>query len=414
MRTQEQSSRAPLKSLNDRLRQAKTAICQEATRISVGRYGNSLRAIVLTGSLSRNEATFIEEGVHWTLLGDADFFLVFQDEARLPSSSAIELATLEVKAALQKRGLIATVGLGPVYSSYFRNVSARISSFELKANGCTVWGDNDVLKLVPNFATNQLSLEDAWRLLANRIVEQMEAVALSDARSSDAQYRTIKLVLDTATSYLVFVGRYSPTYREREQTLRTMAEEQSAQADLPFSLQDLANKVTECTRFKLEGMCPLNSPLDLWKDAVQFAHLLWVWELRLLIGGETDHLPNSKLMPRLMSRQPFKIKIRGWASVLRACGWHRSWRQWPRWLRLCLRASPRYWVYSVAADILFRLPSLTQTDSSPVHCDIDWKLLADRLPLSDQALLEPGMSEWRAVAQLTALNYRRFLESTTA
>src|SRR5690242_4138408 len=37
-----------------------------------------LGAIILTGSLARGEATFVQEKTGWRVLGDADFFLVYR------------------------------------------------------------------------------------------------------------------------------------------------------------------------------------------------------------------------------------------------------------------------------------------------------------------------------------------------
>ncbi len=403
--------------LPDSVCRAKAIICEEAARASTARFGAALRAGVLTGSLARDEATFIDEGAHWSLLGDADFFLVFQDRAHLPSPPAIEAVKQEVERILYRKGFLASVGLAPVHGSYFRKLPPHIAAYELLTCGRVVWGDRDVLSLVPRFAPAEISLEDAWRLLANRIIEQLEAVASvdqpGDALSRDAQYCTVKLYLDMATSYLVFAGRYLPTYRGREQALRHLAEDAFAQADSPFPLRPFADRVSACTQFKLEGRPILEPPRDLWEDAVHFAHLLWRWEL-MRLTGEASQMSDSELMFRWMQRQPVKARIRGWASVLRRCGWHRSWRQWPRWVRLGWRASPRYWVYSVATEVFFRLPHLLLRECGRQESDFDSKPLVARLPFLDQPNQQLGPRAWQRLSWLTSLNYRRLLEATTA
>lgn len=369
-----------------------------------------MRAIVLTGSLARGEATLAKAGPQWRLLGDADFYLVFH--ARLPLASEVESVERKAEKALRDQGVQGSVGLSPVGASYFCKMPPHILTYELRSCGHIVWGDADILSQVPPLTPEQISLEDAWRLLANRIIEQLETIAFAarpaEMFSTDTQYRTVKLYLDMATSYLVFAGRYFPTYRAREEELARIASDPSAQADPPFSLEPFADRVKACTRFKLKGCGLTDSPRQLFEDAVHYADLLWRWELERLTGETCG------LMRHWMRRQPVTARIRGWASALRRCRWHRSWRQWPHWTRLSWRGSPRYWVYSVAAELFFQLPLLLRTGPGSAEPDIDWRPLAARLPLPDEADSDPRTPGWQRLARLVVLNYRRFLEGTTA
>ena len=387
----------------------KRTICEETVRICSCRYGKSLRAIVLTGSLARDEATLIDEGMHWRLLGDAEFFLVFHDAAHLPSAADAEFEAREVKRALWGHGLIASVGLSPVDGSYFQCLPRYIATYELRSCGRVLWGDQGVLSLVPRFDMTEISLEDAWRMLANRIIEVLEVVAQSD-HSQNARYRTVKLFLDIATSYLIFAGRYRPTYRLRQRELECMADDPSAQTNAPFPLGPLADRITECTRFKVGGHGMLSSTDMLLREAVGLAHLLWRWELKRLTG-ESDEISDGELMSRWMSQQPVRSKLRGWASLLRRSGGHHSWHEWPRWTRLARRASPRYYVYAVASETLF---SLRNTDGQHAMTTDEIRNLAQRLPVLKQFGWEPCTQGWQRLISVTSLNYRRLLEDTIA
>ena len=393
---------------------AKAIISQETARISAECYAESLRAVVLTGSLARDEATFVEEGAVWKLLGDADFYLVFHEQVPLPPHSSVESLAQQIQAALQSRGLMGSIGLAPVHGSYLQALQRHISSYELRCCGRVAWGDSNILSLVPAFEAAQISREDAWRLLANRIIELLEVIAsLPQPRmlTQAAKYRMVKLYLDMATSYLVFAERYRPTYRERVQELKHLADNASGQTHSPFPLRLFAARVDDCTKFKLDG-CGLTEPAyELWEEAVHFAQLLWTWELAQLVGT-TNKTARSELMLRWMKHQPINARIRGWASVLNRSGWGRSWPQWFRWLRLGWRASPRYGIYSVGAEVFFNLPRILGPDCGNDEAEIDWRSLAARLPLLDQAIPHVGSQAWRALANVTALNYRRFLETT--
>jgi hypothetical protein len=387
-------------------RRAKAVICETTARLCREAFGNSLRAIVLTGSLARDEATFVEEGASCRLLGDADVFLVFDRTSKVPLPVRIASITAEIETALRLQDIHGAVSLAAVDAAYLRGLPRHIASYELRSCGEVIAGEAGILSLAPAFAPADIALEDAWRLLANRTIELLEIVAAEgDVERTVVQYRVIKLFLDMATSYLVFTGRYSPTYGSRAQTLSIMAAAVDGSANSSFPLQAFAELVSACTTAKLEG-CGVNMPpRELWHNAVRFGGLLWRWELEQLTGA-SGHLDASELMSRWMKQQPLKAKLRGWASLLRRSGWLRSCRHWPRWALLARRGSPRYCVYAVAAGV-FASNLSRQQNQQNVNC----KSLLNGLPLADLRSSEPS---WQATAQLVATNYRRYLETTTA
>jgi hypothetical protein len=303
-----------------------------------------------------------------------------------------------------------------VSASYLQRRPRHIEPFELRRHGYVIWGDRDVLSLIPDFSADQIQPEDAWRLLANRIVELLEAFATAsepgDAAFENTFYRMIKLYLDMATSYLVFAGHYNSTYRERSRTLSSLADAPD-QVPAPFPLAPFADRVRACTRFKLEGRAIEAGQADLLKDAIHLAHLLWRWELTQL-SGHKRQLGDAELMRHWMEQQPIKARVRGWVSVVRRSGWHRSWREWPRWIRLGHRASPRYWIYSTAADVLFSYPFVGEAGSSEDESAFDWSRFTCRMPLQNPTVSDADGVAWRPVARLTAVNYHLFVEPTTA
>jgi hypothetical protein len=397
---------------------APSVICEETVHLALRRYHDSLRAIVLTGSLARDEATFVQDSSRSRLLGDADFFLVFHDGRRLPPSSEVTMLAREIGNALRDRGLDARMGLAPVHGAYFRNMPRRILTYELRVCGRVVWGDPSILSLVPEFAAAEISLEDAWRLLGNRIVELLAAVgSAAETPAPRAQaigYTAVKFFLDMATSYLVFTRHYCPTYRERERALSNLGSDPVSSSDAPFPLAPFAARVSECTAFKLSGQGSLDASTSLWEEAVQFAYILWKWELSRLTG-EPETLSHRELMSRWMKRQPVSARVRGWLSAIRRYGWRRSWREWPRWALLAREASPRYWVYSVAAEVFFELPAKLPDASPRRQPDPGRRSLARNLPiLREDEGLQPGASPLSRLAALVELNYKRFLETTQA
>jgi hypothetical protein len=379
-------------------------------------FHDRLRALVLTGSLARSEGTFVRADNEWCLLGDAEFLLVFDEKSRPPLADDTRLLSAKLEERTAQHGLGAEITLSPVRPGYLRRLSPSIFAYELKACGQVVLGEPDVLSLIPAFGVREIPLEDAWRLLANRLVEQLESVdELLEGRatlSPAAHYRAVKLYLDMATSLLVFVGGYAPTYEERAKTLRRLVEPPARTTSWPFPSGPFADAVEACTEWKLSAS---DSLLDrsraFWERAIDFAQALWRWELARLQGVDA---PPAALMTLWMRRQPLRQRLRGWAHVLRQTGWHRSLAHWPRWARQALVASPRYVVYAAATDLLFglRWPNILITNGSsggPHRLEP-----GRRLPLTPGAGAQNGglVPELRAADVL--FNYRSFLMNTRA
>src|SRR5258708_6716474 len=100
----------------------KQSICRETAEAASRQWGTALRAVVLTGSLARDEATFVDKGLQHTLLGDADFFLIFHDGAPLPTQSDVVSIRKEIEDVLRKHRLIASLSLSPARASYLRGL----------------------------------------------------------------------------------------------------------------------------------------------------------------------------------------------------------------------------------------------------------------------------------------------------
>jgi len=430
----------------------KCAVCQRTVQLCEGQRGSGLLAIVLTGSLARDEATFVREGERWKLLGDAEFLLVFDQNAVLPPSSIIDRLEQEIEHNLLQQGLSGHVELSPVHTRYLRMMPPEILAYELRTYGQVVWGERQILSLIPAFSPSDIPLEDGWRMLCNRVVEFIEVIDLVAEKpvesSPTGRYRMIKLYLDMATSFLLFQGAYAATYLERADRLSTLAEDSEANRNCPFPLRDFAKRVAPCTQFKLQagdgvGAQAAEEGLEgmfSWAELVTYVRSLWRWELERLLSerwvappfracpersegaacrskarrDELSKVSDHELMRRWMRLQPVRKRLRGWASALRRCGWHRSWRHWPRWVKLGWRASPRYWVYAAASEFFFRFRVNLRGDGPAPEVDSQVRTIRSWLPVAGDL---PGMGRnlgWRDVAADIAWNYQAFLKGTRA
>ena len=174
------------------------------------RLGSRIRSLVLTGSLARGEETLLGTAKGWTLLGDGDFLAV-SDHRGVTDEDCAGVCR-ESELSLAQQGIVAHIGIGLVRSHYFGRLRPSIFAYELRQFGRVVTGDDRILCAIPAFAAGKIPLADAYRLLGNRMIEQLEALVLPASPPGklpdEAQYAIAKLYLDTATSLLVFVGAY--------------------------------------------------------------------------------------------------------------------------------------------------------------------------------------------------------------
>jgi hypothetical protein len=395
------------------------AIREEASRVCEEKFGRDLRALILTGSFARGEGSFIRRDGCWQALSDAEFMVVLTDSVRLPSvKEQLEIRN-KISRALQAQGVNCSLSFGFVHADFLRKLQPSIFAFELRVCGQVLSGDASVLSLAPQFASSEIPLEDAWRLLCNRLVECLEVLghlqSQGEAVSPQDSYRIVKLYLDMCTSLLVFRRAYQPGYALRADVLSELA--QSEPADEPFSLWDVSKRVSAATGFKLSsersenlGTSSREELASTTAEAIGFARQLWRWELKKLTSS-IDDPEDQQLLKRWMRQQGMAQRLRGWAYVCRKQGWHRSWREWGRWLRLLCEASPRYCVYAVASEICFAIPS--SRDNGRGLTDSNCKRLRDFLPMWKNTS-DPESSPWLQLTTETLWNYRQVLVETRA
>lgn len=401
-------------------------ICEIVGRESVKVFAKRIEAIILTGSLARDEATFVRRGDSWELFGDAEFMLVLEENGSssldyrpLASSrvaGSLDVVSQRIAKNLSERNIRCAIDLKPVDRNYFRHLPRHIFSYELKTCGKVIWGDGRILQAIPHVSPDDLSREDAWRLLCNRLIEVLafvEEFLNKDGRLAPrVYYATVKLYLDIATSYLVFAAAYVPTYRGRAERLRILAERRSTDADVPFPLEDFSRRVTKCTEWKLSGSdVPPVPPKEFWLEAIALARQLWRWEVIQMTKTSLD-LPMGALWDQMEQQLRFAEKVRGWASAARRSGGLRSWRHWPRWALLGLRATPRYLVYRAGTELVFRLPDLV-ADAERAIPHQEWGKLEALLPLT---VIRPvdGLASWQVLADQIVSCYRELITSTRA
>ena len=383
------------------LETAKTFIAVEGAQVCARAMDYTARAIVLTGSLSRGEATLKKEGLGWRVLGDATFLVIHPRPASLRTSQ-IEA---EIESFLASHGISCKIVVVTSTPGALRKMKPHIYAFELRERGIVVWGDQSVLDLMPRFTAEEIPIEDGWWFLSNRMIEQLEsATKAKDPPDSDAgiRYRIAKLYLSMAACYLLAIGQYEPSYQDRARRLRELAGS-SISHPSPIPLDRFARLVSECTYLKLHG--DKGGKLDKfpqWREATSDAEALWRWTLARMVNSNPN-ISRSELIAILAKRQQWFARAKGWvrAAVVHPAVFRRSWR---KWVRLACLGSPRYLVYGAASDLFFH-----SGDTGTVT-PRELATIAETLPLcfceGDRQLT------WCGVASMIADNFHRFVEST--
>jgi hypothetical protein len=397
------------------LASVRRAICDSVVHVCTDVFRNQLRSIIVTGSLARDEASLLLKEDSWTVHGDAEFMIVFERNAPLPIIGVRAEIRRRIENDLLQRNIRCKVDLSVVHQSYFRHMPAHIFTYELKHCGRVIAGDECILQSIPDYSAEDLSLEDAWRLLSNRLLEVLECATelTSDKPLSAAlRYKILKLYLDMGTSFLVFVQAYAPTYAGRRAALQRLSRQKMTAGQYPFDLAGFADLVARCTDEKLLSQRGNDYPIELpCRGAIQTARALWRWELARLVGTKSE-LTDLDLFNRWISLQPFMKRIRGWLYIVRARGWRRSYLVCLRWLKL-RKASPRHWIYLVSSSLIFQLTADANSSPAPLQA-ANCVSLSTYLPIHKLTAKNQSCPSWEHLAQDVVWNYQQFVVGTRA
>jgi len=332
------------------------------------------------------------------VLGDAELILLFRDGAAAPGGQRLRMLAGEIETALAAAGVVCRVDLATVCEDYFRSLPPSVFGYELRACGKVLWGE-DAIRLIRPEVGAGVTVEDAFRLLWNRTIELLGTLG----QGLEAHYAAAKLYLDMATSFLVFSGGYAPSYQARRRRVRELAGDSAAGGEWPFPPMEFADRLDRSTDWKLSGD---GSPegWEFCKGALRHARALARWELMRMAGCPAD-AGDVLLWEKWRRSQPWSLRLRGWLYVARACGWQRSWRMWPRWLRRAPAGSPRTWIYGAAHELLSHVDALPQ---GPALSPAAVHGVAAALPLPPAG----DGGGWPELCRAVFANYKDFLVGT--
>jgi hypothetical protein len=343
-------------------------------------------AILLTGSFARGEGSILQYGNQLKMLSDMEFLVVCPPRAEVERvQQAVNQKAQQLCGWLASRAVECEIECSAVSHDYLNCLRPAIFNYELLTHAQTVWGDDKILAAARRFPASEIPRWDAWRLLNNRILEQLQWVSISPKwRPRELQaalYHVLKCYLDMATTILIFAGQYRSRYGRRVDALEAWARTASKEG-VTFA-NELAARVSSCTAFKLHpdfrtfplGVDLSQEPEQLNAEVrrtivelVQIFHQVWRWAGNAFVGSKGLSLEEDVVLQDAVLRsQPLREKLRGWAKLALMPEVRKRPGFLQRMSRLLLKGSPRYLIYSLASTLYFHLPEVVDGKTPDVE-----------------------------------------------
>jgi hypothetical protein len=284
----------------------------------------SVAGVLLTGSFARGEGTVIPHPLtksRW--LSDVECLVVVR--GGVVSRQEIQRSMRQVEQETNTdcsnaaRGI--KVELRAILAEGMLRLRPAIFTQELSEHAKLLWGDPAAIPFPQVLSSGEgISKHDAFRLLNNRIIEQIAVRSEHADRASDGTavaYSLAKFWVDLGTSLSVFLGCYRAGYRSRqkpvEDALRAHPEILGAEMT-----GRLIYRFRNATAQKLgEAEFPFGVLAGEFSEAVEIARATWNWESGQLLRTSTAAADWRGIFARLSSLETAPQRLRDWARALR-------------------------------------------------------------------------------------------------
>jgi hypothetical protein len=388
-------------------------------------------AVLVSGSMARDEQTVLRIDGFLRVLGDAEFYLVFDRRAKARAfTSHVPSLVREIERRLVALGIRCPVSFATPTLKTLRQMLPHIMGYELRTTGKVVWGERAVLSSIPRFGSEEIPMWDSWRSVSNRMIEQLgqaEAFqACSKEETVELLYRCLKIQLELATLVTHFHDAFQPTYQQRAEAIRQLQARSVPASLLPW-WPELAKRVEMATQFKLQkddaslytrvlsGRCGAEEATVLIRteceEVLSLVRSVWFWGAERLLGRSLSNCDEPlRAGLAIAAAQSWRWRTRGWAHLLLLESRGRRMECLGRFLRLSRWGGPRFLSYAVAAALYFSWPDWARGNSHTADSVAAGAI--DFFPM-------PGRSTtakigWLAASQLVFNGWHEHLEKNWA
>ena len=283
-----------------------------------------IAGVLLTGSLARGEATIVHHPrtkSRW--LSDVECLVVVRAGV-VPKAEiwqALQQIERETNSDLHNTERGIKVELRAILTEGLTRLRPAIFTRELCEHAKLLWGDPAVIPF-PRMPSGgeEVSRHDAFRLLNNRLIEQIAVRSeYSDhaGESTTVAYSLAKFWIDLGTSLSVFLGCYLPGYRSRQKLI-----EDAVRAHPEILGAEMGGRLI--VRFR-EAMAqklgqtgfPSGDLAGEFSEAVEIARATWNWESGQLLGTSADAGDWRGIFARLRRLETAAQRMRDWVRLLR-------------------------------------------------------------------------------------------------
>lgn len=195
-------------------------------RVITQSFEDSLISIILYGSYGRDEGAFYASGKSINVYNDYDILLVVSKKL---SSDKIQ----KVKKKLLDCLNIRFIDLSQKPVKKLKQLKPLIFNFDLRHGSSVIWGDPNILKKIPHFKPNQLTLEDAEILYFTRMYTFFSSIdensfinGISGEQSRFFRNQMAKAILAVIDVLLLQKHSYHASYRERNSRFKNLYPEE--------------------------------------------------------------------------------------------------------------------------------------------------------------------------------------------
>jgi hypothetical protein len=284
----------------------------------------SVAGVLLTGSFARGEGTVIPDArtkSRW--LSDVECLVVVR--GGIVSNRQIDRSMRQVEMDTNSDCVNAARGikveLRAILVQGMTRLPPSIFSHELREHAKLLWGDPAAIPF-PGAAVGReaISRSDAFRLLNNRIIEQIAVrseYADGAVDSTTTAYALAKFWIDLGTSLSIFLGCYQPGYRSRQRPFEDAL--LTHQEILGTEMSGLLiRRFRDAMAQKLGQTGIPSGDLDhTFNEAVEVGRATWNWESGQLLGTSAAAGDWRGIFARLSGIETAAQRLRDWARVLR-------------------------------------------------------------------------------------------------
>ena len=293
-------------------------------RVRVCAAARCIVGVLLTGSFARGEGTVIANPLNssrW--LSDVECLVVVRDG--IVSRQEIQRSMRQIERdtnsdrANAARGI--KVELRAILTEGMTRLPPAIFTSELREHVKLLCGDPTAIPFPPaGLNGDGISKRDAFRLLNNRIIEQIAMRSEYTDGTTDGTatgYSLAKFWIDLGTSLSVFLGCYRPGYRSRqkpvEEALRVHPHILGAEMGERL-ISRFRNAMGQ--KFGEVGFSSGNLAGE-FSEAVEIARATWNWESGQLLGTSAAATDWRGIFARLSSLETAAQRVRDWARIVR-------------------------------------------------------------------------------------------------